>query len=144
MNKMYKANNLYYLKLGLLVICIGITYLLYDFIIYTFLGNIQRLWAQVIMFVLLGVFLILALFAMYIVITSNKPVVVLGNDHLRYKNRKIYFKDVKIFYPSKGGSEPFLVTNNNKQIDLELSWLRKTDRLEIENAIAHGVGNLSS
>ncbi|WP_340066485.1 hypothetical protein [Ascidiimonas aurantiaca] len=143
MNKIYKANNVYYLKLGLLVICIGITYLLYDFIIYTFLGNIQRLWAQVIMFVLLGVFLLLALFAMYIVITSNKPVIILEKDHLRYKNRKIFFKDIKIFYPSKGGSEPFVVTHSNQQIDLELSWLRKTDRVEIESAIAREVSSLS-
>jgi hypothetical protein len=135
MKKTFKANNLYYGKILLLILMITVGYLLYDFIIVSFLGSIRAPWARITMFVLLGIVLLITLFVIYFVVTSNKPVVELAEDYVRYKYRKILFKDIKLFYPSKGGSEPFIVTKDNKQIDLELSWLRKEDRLEIEQTI---------
>jgi hypothetical protein len=135
MKKTFKANNLYYGKILLLILMITLGYLLYDFIIVSFLGSIRAPWARITMFVLLGIVLLITLFVIYFVVTSNKPVVELAEDYVRYKYRKILFKDIKLFYPSKGGSEPFIVTKDNKQIDLELSWLRKEDRLEIEQTI---------
>ncbi|WP_340201619.1 hypothetical protein [Ascidiimonas sp. W6] len=135
MTKIFKANNLYYAKIALLIFMVILGYLLYDFIIISILGGIQSVWARVLMFVLLGVFLVIALFVVYIVITSNKPVIELQEDFVRYKYRKIFFKDIKHFYVSKGGSEPFIITKDNNQIDMELSWLRKKERLEIEDTI---------
>lgn len=135
MTKIFKANNLYYGKIVLLIFMVILGYLLYDFIVISFLGNIRSVWARVLMFVLLGIFLIIALFVVYVVITSNKPVVELQEDFIRYKYRKVFFKDIKHFYTSKGGSEPFIITKDNNQIDMELSWLRKKERLEIEETI---------
>lgn len=135
MSRVFKANNLYYGKIVLTILMVIIGYLLYDFIIVSLLGNIQAVWARVTMFVLLGLILLVALFVIYFVITSNKPVVELQDNFIRYKYRKIAFKDIKTFYTSKGGSEPFIITHDNKQIDLELSWLSKKDRLAIEETI---------
>ncbi len=135
MIKTFKASNLYYGKIFLLVVMVAVGYLLYDFIIISLLGNIKALWALVTMYVLIGIFLLLALFVIYFVVTSNKPVVALAEDYVQYKYRKIMYKDISAFNPSKGGSEPFIVTKENKQIDLELSWLSKKDRIEIEETI---------
>lgn len=135
MKKVFKATNLYYGKITLLTVMVIVGYLLYDFIVVSMLGNIQTLWARIIMYVLMGILLLLALFVIYYIVTSNKPVVELNDDFLRYKYRKILFEDIKLFHPSKGGSEPFIITRDDRQIDLELSWLRKADRIEIENTI---------
>ncbi|XLS29569.1 hypothetical protein ACJD0Z_01825 [Flavobacteriaceae bacterium M23B6Z8] len=141
MSRVFKANNLYYGKIVLMILMIILGYLLYDFIVVSLLGNIQAVWARVTMFVLLGIFLLITVFVIYFVITSNKPVVELQEDFMRYKYRKIPFKDIKTFYTSKGGSEPFIVTKDNKQIDLELSWLSRKDRVEIEETIQRKIAS---
>lgn len=43
--------------------------------------------------------------------------------------------EISSFNIARGGSEPYLILKNGKRIDLEISWLNKNDRVEVERRI---------
>ncbi|WP_340075795.1 hypothetical protein [Leptobacterium sp. I13] len=135
MPKTYKATNLYYYKVLLLIIVIGLVYFFYDLFVYALLSFFNTYWARNIAFFLIGLFTVIALVMIFFVIRSNKPTVVIEESALTYRNQKIFFKEIVFFQPGKGGSEPYLITKKDKRIDLELSWLKKSDRIEIETIL---------
>ncbi|MFP2996956.1 hypothetical protein ABN763_13650 [Spongiivirga sp. MCCC 1A20706] len=56
------------------------------------------------------------------------PTIQLSEKSISINNVHRNFGEIKSFSPSKGGSEPFLILNNGKRIDLELSWFSKEDK----------------
>lgn len=130
MEKVYKATNFYYFKMILLIVIILLISNMYIFIFSTFLNL-----GYVVDMIIAIIFGLISLFAIYIVIISNKPVVSIEQNTLKYRYHKFLFSEIDSFHPSRGGSEPYIITKEGKRIDMELSWLRKQDRQEIEEII---------
>ena len=128
MIKEYKAANLYYLKMIITMIIIVLVCALY-FLVFSSLLRFGRITDFIFGIVFGGI----AAFVIYVIIISNKPVVRFENEALIYRYKKISFSDIADFQKSKGGSEPYIITHEGKRIDLELSWLKKQDREEIEH-----------
>ncbi|NER12914.1 hypothetical protein GWK08_05655 [Leptobacterium flavescens] len=127
MAKQYKATNFYYFKMVLIILLIALVYFLYTAVFAALLnfGRISNI-------IIASVFGIVGLFAIFIVILSNKPVIIFEDEAIIYRYKKIFFSDIASFHPARGGSEPYIITKGQKRVDLELSWLTKKDRDEIE------------
>ncbi|MGH1386009.1 hypothetical protein [Kordia sp.] len=70
-----------------------------------------------------------------IILLRGKPQITLNASTLRTNRFKRNFSDLKSYHPSKGGSEPYVISHDGKQFDIELSWFSKKDRQEIESFI---------
>ncbi|NAS31968.1 hypothetical protein GTQ40_13355 [Flavobacteriaceae bacterium R38] len=135
MKKIYKATNFYYFKICITILLIALACLLYIFF-FSALG-----FGFLINTIVAGIFIIISLFIIYVVIISNKPVIIIEKDTLTYRYKKLPFSEIEAFHISRGGSEPYILTKEGKRIDLELSWLKKQDQLEIEETLQDRLKN---
>ncbi|WP_046758203.1 hypothetical protein [Kordia jejudonensis] len=78
---------------------------------------------------------IILLLAILLVIVRGKPQVTINATTLRTNRFKRDFSEIKSYHKGKGGSEPYIISNDGKQLDIELSWFSKKDRTEIESLI---------
>ena len=78
---------------------------------------------------------IILLLAILLVIVRGKPQVTINDKTLRTNRFKKDFSELKSYHKGKGGSEPYVISNDGEQYDIELSWFSKKDRNEIEKII---------
>ena len=65
----------------------------------------------------------------------NAFVIGFDENHLVFKSFKINFKKIKTFHPSLGGSEPYILIDDNSKFDIKSSWLTKEDSQEVEKIL---------
>ena len=136
----YRPTLLYVIKIFGLIICAAFSI----FIISVFIDIVTFFVKSSFFEKISGIFLLLVLLIAAIrIIRSNNPSISFANDYMIVGYQEVKYDDIKKFYPSKGGSEPYIITKDNHKIDLEISWFRKKDRLEIEKGIAEKM-NLST
>ncbi|WP_046743997.1 hypothetical protein [Kordia zhangzhouensis] len=70
-----------------------------------------------------------------IIALRGKPQIVLNATTLKTNRFKRNFADLKSYHKGKGGSEPYVISHDGKQFDIELSWFSKKDRQKIESHI---------
>ncbi|NQY06342.1 MAG: hypothetical protein HRT68_09200 [Flavobacteriaceae bacterium] len=132
MEKSFKPNNLYLLKtIGLVLATLaGFTF------IYTFYSlmtaNLHRI-VVILINIFFGILFLIAILFIILNILRGKPTLSISEEYIKIKYRKILFSDIKEYRPSKGGSEPEIITKDNQSFTLELSWFTKSDRKEIED-----------
>lgn len=136
MNKVYKATNFYYFKIAVVIVIIAFVAFSYTTFFASLFGFNSL--ANTVFVIVFGS---VSLFAIYVVILSNKPVITFENDAFRYRYKKILFSEIQSYHPPLGGSEPYLITKEGKKIDLELSWLKKQDQQEIQEILLSHIGN---
>ncbi|MHA7055635.1 hypothetical protein ACWGOQ_0000330 [Aquimarina sp. M1] len=134
--KQYRPTSLYVIKIFGLVVgaafCIFIISLFIDII--TFFVE-SSFFEKVTFIILMTLFIIAA----FLIIRSNNPMISFDNDYIYIGRQKVRYNQVKKFFPAKGGSEPYIITKDGHKIDLETSWFRKKDRIEIERTILEKV-----
>lgn len=136
--KKYYSQADYFLKAILVIVVIGVTF----FIITQFSDAIAqeisiklRKNLVIIEYVMNGVFGIIAFGSILLILLRGKPAITLNYKTLRTNRFKKDFADIKSYHPGRGGSEPYVISHDGKQYDLELSWFSKNDRKEIETFI---------
>ena len=134
--KQYRPTLVYIIKIFGLII--GAAFSI--FIISLFI-NIISFFVESSLFEKIILILLTALFitAIFLIIRSNNPSISFKNDSLLIGRQEISFDQIEKFHPSKGGSEPYIVTKDGLKIDIETSWFRKKDRLEIEQIIVEKI-----
>ena len=93
-------------------------------------------------YVVNGVFGFIALASIALILLRGKPAVTLSHTTLRTNRFKKDFAQLKSYHPGKGGSEPYVISHEGKQYDLELSWFSKKDQKEIEAFIKERVATI--
>ncbi|MDY8136942.1 hypothetical protein [Aquimarina sp. 2201CG5-10] len=130
--KTYKPSLLYLIKIfGLLVFAsfsVLIFNLFFDVIGYFLKSSLFEL-------IILIVVIILFVITSYFSILSNNPIIKFSDTHIIASNQEIAYDQIRDFFPSKGGSEPYIITSEGIRVDLQLSWFRKKDRIEIEDTL---------
>jgi hypothetical protein len=133
--KKYYSQVAYLVKAILVIIVIGVTF----FIITQFSDRIAqeisiklRKNLVVIEYVMNSIFGIIAFGSILLIMLRGKPKVTLNDTTLRTNRFKKDFVELKTYHPSKGGSEPYVISHDGKQYDIELSWFSKKDQKEIE------------
>ncbi|MBQ4818915.1 hypothetical protein [Aquimarina sp. MMG016] len=130
--KTYKPTLLYFIKIfGLIVFVlfsIFIISLFFDIIAYF----LKSSWYELAVIILVN---ILFLVGSYFTIISNNPIIKFRDTYVIIGNQDIKYAEIEDFFSSKGGSEPYIMTSGGSRIDLQLSWFRKKDRIEIENTL---------
>ncbi|WP_299674783.1 hypothetical protein [uncultured Dokdonia sp.] len=53
-------------------------------------------------------------------------------ENVKTKDGDFLYPYIKLYEISRGGSEPYLILINGKRVDLNISWLKKSEQLEIE------------
>lgn len=131
MEKSYKPTQLYFLKtIGLTTATIA-AFVFFYFFYSLFTISLPKI-AIIVINILFGIFLLIALLFIVLNILKGKPTLHLAEDYIKIKYKKIPFEEIKAYRKSKGGSEPEIVTTDNKTYILELSWFTKKDKAEIE------------
>ena len=131
MEKSYKPTQLYFLKtIGLTVATIA-AFVFFYFFYSLFTISLPKV-AIVVINILFGIFLLIALLFIVLNILKGKPTLHLTEEYIKIKYKKIPFENIKAYHKAKGGSEPEILTKDNKNYILELSWFTKKDRKEIE------------
>ncbi|MBC8754485.1 hypothetical protein H2O64_07360 [Kordia sp. YSTF-M3] len=140
--KKYYSQVAYLVKAILVIIVIGVTF----FIITQFSDKIAqeisiklRKNLVVIEYIMNGIFGIIAFGSIALILLRGKPRVTLSDTTLRTNRFKKDFIELKTYHPSKGGSEPYVISHDGKQYDIELSWFSKKDQKEIEAFIKERV-----
>ncbi|QHI38019.1 hypothetical protein IMCC3317_34020 [Kordia antarctica] len=143
--KKYYSQALYFMKAILVIIVIGVTF----FIITQFSDKIAqeisiklRKNMVIIEYVVNGIFGLIALASIALILLRGKPAVTLSHTTLRTNRFKKDFAQLKSYHPGKGGSEPYVISHEGKQYDLELSWFSKKDQKEIEAFIKERVATI--
>ncbi len=133
--KKYYSQATYFVKAILIIIVIGVTF----FIITQFSDKIAqeisiklRKNLVVIEYVMNGIFGLIAFGSIALIFLRGKPAVTLNDTTLRTNRFKKDFAQLKTYHPGKGGSEPYVISHDGKQYDIELSWFSKKDQKEIE------------
>jgi len=131
----YYSQADYFIKAALVIMVIGVTF----FIITEFADKIAeeisiklRKNLVAIEYIINGVFGVIAFVSIAVILLRGKPAVTLSQKTLRTNRFKRDFAQLKSYHPSKGGSEPFVISHDGKQFDIELSWFSKKDRNAIE------------
>ena len=70
--------------------------------------------------------------AILLVGVRGKPQITINATTLRTNRFKRDFSELKSYHTGRGGSEPYVISHDGKQLDIELSWFSKRDRKEIE------------
>jgi hypothetical protein len=138
----YYSQVAYFVKAILVMIVIGVTF----FIITQFSDRIAqeisiklRKNLVVIEYIMNGFFGIIAFGSIVLIMLRGKPKVTLNDTTLRTNRFKKDFVELKTYHPSKGGSEPFVISHEGTQHDIELSWFSKKDRKAIETFISQQI-----
>ncbi|MFK7747438.1 MAG: hypothetical protein AB8B65_03535 [Kordia sp.] len=84
----------------------------------------------------------ICLLLILVILLRGKPQISINETTIRTNRFKKKFDELETYHPSKGGSEPFMVSKQGKQYDLELSWFSKKDRKEIEAFIKERVKSI--
>lgn len=130
--KTYHASILYAIKIFGLIVCAGFAV----FIISLFI-NIVSFFIESSLFekIVVGILGTSFLIAAFLIIRSNNPSISFHQKYMRIGRQEIPYEIIASFHSAKGGSEPYLLTKQGNKIDLEISWFRKKDRLEIEKTL---------
>jgi hypothetical protein len=134
MEKSFRPIQLYALKtFGLAFATIAAFVFIY--LLYSLVTLSLPVYIAVIIHVLFGILLLVALLFIVLNFLRGKPTISISETFLKYKYRKILFENIKTYKPARGGSEPEIITKDEQSFTLELSWFKKSDRLEIDQHI---------
>lgn len=136
--KQYYSQFAYYIKSILIIVTTIIAYISFTMIseeIALSLSKYFRMNLIAIEYTINGFVILFSILIILLIILRNKPKIVLNDTYIRTNRFKKEFTEIKTYNPARGGSEPFFITHDNKQYDLELSWFSKSDREEIEKII---------
>ncbi len=67
--------------------------------------------------------------------TFGKFVIGLSEDTIKTQHSSHSISDIKSFHKAHGGSEPYLLLKDGGRVDLDMSWLDKADRIEIQERL---------
>ncbi len=135
MEKRYYSQLSYLIKAILIIIVIGVFFYiiteLSDKIAETLSIKFRKNLVAI-EYVVNIVFGIISLLFILLILLRGKPQIAINETMIRTNRFKKEFDELASYHPSKGGSEPYVISNEGKQYDIELSWFSKKDRQEIE------------
>ncbi len=133
--KEYKPTLLYVLKIIFMILLTSVGFLVIQMIPDWLAALFPKDMGQLGYWIALALKIVIALICLLLIVLillRGRPIVQLSDTVLTYRHIPYKFADISEFRPSRGGSEPSIVTKEGNQIDLELSWLTKKEREEIE------------
>ncbi|WP_299216627.1 hypothetical protein [uncultured Dokdonia sp.] len=68
----------------------------------------------------------------------------ISEEGIKTKNGDYLFSEIKNYEISRGGSEPFLLLKTGRRIDLNISWLKKDEQLEIDRHLQERINDLQT
>ncbi|AXG69379.1 hypothetical protein KORDIASMS9_01599 [Kordia sp. SMS9] len=135
MEKRYYSQLAYFIKAILIIIVLGVFFYiiteLSDQIAETLSIKFRKNLVAI-EYVMNIVFGIICLLFILIILLRGKPQITINETMIRTNRFKKKFEELASYHPGKGGSEPFVLSKEGKQYDIELSWFSKKDRKEIE------------
>lgn len=135
MEKRYYSQLAYFIKAILIIIVIGVFFYimteLSDKIAETLSIKFRKNLVAI-EYIVNIVFGIISLLFILLILLRGKPQIAINETMIRTNRFKKKFDELASYHPSKGGSEPFVISKEGKQYDIELSWFSKKDRQEIE------------
>lgn len=138
----YYSQAAYFVKAILVILVIAVTYFIITQLSDRIAQEISiklRKNLVVIEYVMNSIFGLIAFGSIALILLRGKPKVTLNEKTLRTNRFKKDFSEIKSYHKGKGGSEPFIISHEGKQYDIELSWFSKRDRKEIEAFITERV-----
>ena len=63
---------------------------------------------------------------------QEKFIIKLSDSYLKTNRHRFPYTEIKTYYSPRGGSEPYLILHNGNRVDLDISWLKKEDRDEVD------------
>lgn len=136
MQKTYTPNILYLIKIFGLIVSVVFSIVIIS-IFFDIIGYfIQSSWFELAIIIIA---LILLLIGSYFAILSNNPIIKFQDHYMTIGSLNVEYDQITGFFPSKGGSEPFILTSSGNRIDIQLSWFSKKDRVEIVNTIKENI-----
>ncbi|WP_299433040.1 hypothetical protein [uncultured Aquimarina sp.] len=130
--KQYRPTLLYSIKIFGLVVGAGFSVFIFSLFLDIVSFFVESSLFEKIIFILL---IIVFIGAAFLIIRSNNPSISFNKDYMTIGRQEIAYDFIENLYPAKGGSEPYIITTDGEKIDLEISWFRKKDRIEIEKII---------
>ncbi len=136
--KKYYSQFAYFIKVIFITILLGLAYFFMTVASHKLAAELSialRKNLVIIEYTLNGFVGIILGLAILLVIFRGKPQVSINEKTLRTNRFKRDFSEIKSYHKGRGGSEPYVITHDGKQLDIELSWFSKRDREEIESII---------
>lgn len=136
--KRYYSQLAYLIKIIFIVIFLGLAYFFMTVASHKLAAELSMALRKnlvIIEYTLNGIVGIILGLAILLILLRWKPQVSINDKTLRTNRFKRDFSEIKSYHKGRGGSEPYVITHDGKQLDLELSWFSKRDREEIESII---------
>ncbi|WP_298419259.1 hypothetical protein [uncultured Kordia sp.] len=136
--KRYYSQFLYFIKILFIVILLGLAFYFITEVSDLIAEKISRSLRKnmvITEYVLNSIVGLILFLAILLVIVRGKPQVTINDKTLRTNRFKRDFSEIKSYHKGRGGSEPYIISHDGKQLDIELSWFSKRDRNEIESII---------
>ncbi|EDP97266.1 hypothetical protein U8527_02925 [Kordia algicida OT-1] len=142
MEKRYYSQVAYLLKAVLIIVVIGVGFYIATQVshkIATELSIKLRKDLVVIEYTINAIVGIIAFLSILVILLRGKPQISINDTTLRTNRFKRDFSELKSYHKGRGGSEPYVISHDGKQFDIELSWFSKKDRNEIEAFIINQI-----
>ncbi|MEM6721874.1 MAG: hypothetical protein AAF611_21275 [Bacteroidota bacterium] len=135
MEKKYYSQLAYFFKMIFIIILLGVFYYFVTELADKIAQELSIKFRKNLVFIeytLNIIFGIVILLIILLIVFRGKPQITINDTTIRTNRFKKNFDELATYHPSKGGSEPYVISKDGKQYDIELSWFSKKDRREIE------------
>ncbi|MEM6685649.1 MAG: hypothetical protein AAF617_07670 [Bacteroidota bacterium] len=136
--KKYYSQLAYFIKAVLIIIVIGVFFYIETEFADKIAENLSIKFRKnlvAIEYTLNILFGAIGLLFIAIILLRGKPAITINDTAIRTNRFKKNFDELASYHPGKGGSEPYVISKEGRQYDIELSWFSKKDRTEIESFI---------
>lgn len=138
MEKKFYSQSTYYIKIFFIIATLAAAYACMALLSNKFARQLT-IWFRTnllaVEYIINALVLTITVIIVLLLLLRNKPKFVLSETKIKTNRFSLQYKNIKGYYPSKGASEPYLMTVDGKRYDLELSWFSKKDRLNIVETI---------
>jgi len=134
--KQYRPTLLYIIKIFGLIVGAGFSIFILSLFLDIVSFFVESSFFEKIIFILL---IVVYIGAAFLIIRSNNPSISFNTDYMTIGRQEIAYDAIENLYPARGGSEPYIITTDGDKIDLETSWFKKKDRIEIEEIISEKI-----
>lgn len=138
MEKRYYSQLAYLIKAVLIIVVIGVFFYIITELSDKLAETLSIKFRKNLVFIeytLNILFGIISLFLIFIIVSRGKPQISITETTIKTNRFRKNFDELASYHSSKGGSEPYVISKDGKQYDIELSWFSKKDRQEIESFI---------
>jgi hypothetical protein len=134
--KKYYSQLAYLIKVILIVVVIGVFFYIITQLSDKLAETLSMKFRKNLVFIkytLDIIFGIIGLLFILLILLRGKPQITINETRIKTNRFRKNFDELASYHPSRGGSEPYVISKDGKQYDIELSWFSKKDRQEIES-----------